>query len=216
MSLVISSILPFPNISWWSVIAENNQVCFDLAEHFEKMTYRNRYYVSGSNGLIILSIPLVSGRNQRTPVNEVQICNKTRWQMQHWRTLVSVYKRAPYFEFYEPTLLALFEQQFDLLSEFNMTSIQWLQKQLKLSLEITTTDQYKKNYPDVIDLRKMKPLAEKAALSEGLQYYQLFADRNGFLPNLSIIDLLFSEGPYVLQWIKKNKEGIAHWQDAGK
>lgn len=198
MALVVSPIIPFPNIQWWKLIAANHEVIWDEAEHFEKMTYRNRYYITGPNGLVQLSIPLQHGRNQRCPMSDVMISNKERWQIQQWRTLVSVYNRSPYFNFYAATLEPLFTQQYNRLIDFNKATIDWLKKQLQLSFIETGTDQYKKIYGDgTIDIRKsFRPGQEKNPLPGSAPYYQLFSERNGFLSNLSMLDLLFSEGPH--------------------
>lgn len=211
MSIIVSPVLPFPNICWWSLVQNANQVVLDIGEHFEKMSYRNKYYITGANGLITLSVPLAEGRGQRRAMKDVRICNKDRWQVQHWRTLVSVYKRAPYFEHYEPSLAPLFEQSFDRLVDFNQASIEWLQAQLSINIKSETAIEYVREYPDAIDLRKnFKPGQEKLALSES-EYYQMFSEKNGFYPNLSMLDLLFSEGPYATQWLASHRAVIAGW-----
>ena len=197
--------MPFPPISWWAAILGAETLYLDAHEHFEKMSYRNRYYISGSNGRIQLSVPLVHGRDQRAPMRDVQISNEQIWQVQHWRTLVSVYRRSPYFDYYEDSLRDIFESGFNHLTHFNLTTIDWVKQQLKLPLEIDTTEAYIKDYGEAVkDLRGLKPAAEKKLIQEQPNYYQVFADRTGFLPNLSILDLLFSEGPYTAQWLKEN------------
>lgn len=210
---IVSSYIPFPNIGWWSLVQGAATLLLDGGEHFEKMTYRNKYFITGSNGGIQLSIPLLQGREQRTPMLQVRIDNKQRWQIQHWRTLVSVYKRTPYFDHYEPSLEKLFTKPYDLLVDFNRASIAWLQKELKAGFAITATDVYQKEYPDVVDIRTvLKPGAERQPLAIGTaHYYQVFADRNGFLPNLSMLDLLFAEGPHALQWVKQHSALINDW-----
>ena len=187
----ISPFLTFPEISWWMHVVNMNVVILDKAEHFEKMTTRNRYPIAGANNSILLSVPLVNGRNQHVPMADVRIHNETRWQVQHWRTLVSVYKRSPYFEYYEPTLQPLFEQPFTHLTDFNKAGILWAKKQLGLKFELQETETYIKEYPaDIADLRNLKNITKTTP-----KYYQVFEDRIGFLPNLSILDLLFCEGP---------------------
>lgn len=212
-SKLVTSFIPFPNIYWWLLASSCRYVIFDYAEHFQKMSYRNRYYLSGSNGLIQLSIPLVEGRNQRTAMGAVQICNKQRWQVQHWRTIYSVYKRSPYFDFYEPSLLPLFEQPYTSLSEFCLATTDWLKAQLKLSFEELFADEYEKHYVAIADLRTgFMPGIEKRTDIAKPSYYQLFEDRTGFLPNMSMLDLLFVQGPYSMEWMKNNRGLILeHW-----
>jgi hypothetical protein len=213
MPTLVSSILPFPNLCWWAYTCDADEVLFDQAEHFEKMTYRNRYYITGPNGLIQLSIPLLGGRGQRSTMGNTMICNKDRWQVQHWRTLVSVYNRAAYFEHYAPSLEKLYQQPFERLADFNRGSIQWLKQQLKAGFTETTAEVYRKEYPEATtDLRhNFKPKAEKQG-TDSHPYYQLFSERNGFLPNLSILDLLFSEGPHAMQWIRSQKDMLQGWK----
>lgn len=209
---IVSSYIPFPNIGWWSLVQGAATLLLDGCEHFEKMTYRNKYFITGSNGGIQLSIPLQQGRDQRTPMQQVQIDNKQRWQVQHWRTLVSVYKRTPYFEHYEPSLEKLYTQSFDLLIDFNLASVKWLQKELHTGFTIAATDLFQKEYADATDLRRiMKPGSEKKTIEGTEPYYQVFADRVGFLPNLSMLDLLFAEGPHALQWVKQHNALIKDW-----
>ncbi len=176
-----------------------DKIILDRAEHYEKMSGRNRYSISGSNNEILLSVPLVNGRNQHVAMKDVSIHNESRWQIQHWRTLVSVYKRSPYFEHYEPLLQPLFETSFTHLTDFNKATIEWVMKQLRLDFALVETDTYVKKYPaDITDMRD-KGKAQTGPLPV---YYQVFEDRLGFLPDLSILDLLFSEGLRSLEYLK--------------
>jgi hypothetical protein len=195
---IVSPFLTFPNISWWLKASAFDIVIFDKAEHFQKMTGRNRYDISGANNAIKLSIPLVNGRNQHVPMSEVLIYNTENWQTRHWRTLVSVYKRTPYFDHYENSLKPLFETSFTHLNDFNKAAFHWVKAQLKMEFIEEETDTYVKQYPDdIIDLRNYKN-----DLSATPKYYQVFEDRIGFLHDLSILDLLFSEGTGAIELIK--------------
>ncbi len=206
---IISSLLPFPPVNWWAQIADASTITFDKGEHFEKMSYRNRYTISGANNVNQLSVPLVKGRNQRIPMAEVMIHNAERWQVQHWRTLVSVYKRSPYWEYYEQSLQPLFETPFEHLIDFNLASFQWLAKHLKLKTEVQFAETFIANLPaDALDLRPVKPADLRHNADNFPKYYQVFEDRIGFLPNLSVLDLLFSEGPRTLAWLKQHAAAI--------
>lgn len=213
MQQIVSPLMPFPNISWWSLVSGSEKVVFDHAEHFIKMTYRNRYYITGANGLIQLTVPLAHGRNQRTAMQDVLIDNKERWQVQHWRTLFSVYGRAPYFEHFASSLEPLFRQKFDKLVAFNQATIQWLKQESGINFNEEVARTYKTYESDVSDLRSvLKPGNEKTAWREDeAMYYQLFSERNGFYPNLSMLDMLFSEGPAVKTILNQHKADIAKW-----
>ena len=206
MSFVISSILPFPSISWWAYTSSAETVLWNELEPFRKMSYRNRYYIAGGNGIIMLSIPLAGGgRNQRTPMNQVMIDPLDDWQKRHYRTLVSAYGRSPYFEFYEPGLKMLFETKFERLSEFSNASFRWINTQLNLKLKDAVVDTAALQDDMVADLRPMMP--GKRYLNFP-QYRQVFEERFGFITDLSILDLLFAEGPLASQWLRENSVKI--------
>jgi len=188
---IVSSFQAFPGISWWVAAVKADTILLDAGEYFQKMSYRNRYRITGSNNSILLSVPLVDGRNQRIPMGEVRIHNGERWQTQHWRSLVSVYKRAPFFDHYEDSLRPLFDATYSKLIDFDRESVLWVKRQLKLDMTIEETDTFINQYPsEVRDLR-----FGKTKLEYFPKYYQVFEDRIGFLPDMSILDLLFSEGP---------------------
>jgi hypothetical protein len=198
MSFIVSPVLPFPNISWWAnFINPSLTILFDQQEHFEKMSFRNRYMIAGANGIVTLSIPLAEGREQRKPMKDVLICNKTRWQIQHWRTLRSVYNRSPYFEHYQKEIEQLFVQPFEKLLDFNLASILLMQKLSNIKNDITFNDAYQSVYLGAMADIRHQFRSSRYEEQTGMfpQYYQIFADRVGFKPNLSILDLLFSEGP---------------------
>ena len=200
---VVSSYLPFPCISWWARAINATTLLMDGYEHFEKMTYRNKYRICGANNPIQLSIPVTGGREQRRAMKEVTIHNQEKWQVQHWRTLVSVYSQSPFWEYYEPSLKALYEQPFSHLSEFNKATVVWCLKQLKCTIQLSETSAYSAFYDDATDLRRLRPIKPSDNI-EFPGYYQVFADRIGFQPDLSILDLLFSEGPNTLNWIREH------------
>jgi hypothetical protein len=205
MQRVITSFLPFPPIAWWQVVIQASSLCLDRAEHYEKMSYRNKYYIATANGKLGLSIPLEGGRNQRIAINKVHISDREKWQQQHWRTITSAYKRSPYFEFYEPTLSVLFEKKYQNLVDFSLDSIKWVMGQMQLTTEILFIDSFQKNYPDDIDLRHALKPSQEDLNGDLPLYQQVFQEHIGFLPNLSVLDLLFSEGPYALRLLKRNK-----------
>ncbi len=200
---VISSYIPFPAISWWAHVVQTQELLLDGYEHYEKMTLRNKYRIAGANNPIQLSIPLTGGRDQRKPMEDITIHNDEKWQIQHWRTLTSVYRQTPFWEYYERSLEALFTEEYSKLVAFNKATLQWCIKQLKLDITLSNTDKYYRTYPpEDTDLRNIKK--SSAATGNFPRYYQLFEERTGFLPDLSILDLLFAEGPHTLAWLKQN------------
>lgn len=196
MKTIVCPVVPFPNIYWWSKVLSADAVLLDHSEHFEKMSFRNRYLVSGSGGVIALSIPLAEGRQQRKAMNEVLIDHKNDWQTLHWRTLQSVYNRSPYFEFFSSEIKSLFEKKHEKLLDFNTASMEMIARLMGEKLQWSFTENYQKQYPAVVtdiraDFRTSQYNLHPAKFPV---YHQVFEDRLGFLPNLSMLDLLFAEG----------------------
>jgi hypothetical protein len=196
---IVAPFLTFPSVGWWLQVADCDSLMLDGQEHFLKMTERNRYRISGANNSILLTVPMVQGRDQRMTMAGIHIDNAQRWQVQHWRTLVSVYNRSPYFMHYEPSLSKLYTNEFTLLTDFNCTALDWVMKQLQLKINITETTSYMPQYPVSKDLR-----GYKCQHNHTPEYHQIFIDRHGFIPGLSILDLLFSEGPAAGAWLRAN------------
>lgn len=197
---IVSPFLTFPSIGWWLTIIHADTVLLDGQEHFVKMTERNRYRISGANNSILLSIPLENGRDQRSSMADLRIADTDNWQVRHWRTLVSAYARSPYFSHYEPLLQPLYESRFDTLVHFNKAAIEWTIRQLRLGLTIDETTTYIKEYPTGFrDIRHSKTYSYDAP-----PYHQVFMDRLGFQPGLSILDLLFCEGPSAAAWLRSH------------
>jgi len=191
---MVSSSIPFPPVSWWIYALQSEQVTFDLAEHYQKMSYRNRYYLAAPEGRLLMSLPLEHGRNQRIPVHAVQLSYRTDWQNTQWKTITSLYGRSPFFEYFEHRIAPLFREQKEYLHEWNIAGIRLICELLKLPLTFTETEDYIKEYPpETTDLRKIfKPQSEQE--KEAVFYHQVFEDRTGFIPGCSILDLLFCEG----------------------
>ncbi|PUZ24305.1 WbqC-like protein family protein [Chitinophaga costaii] len=201
-TLLIESQL-FPNITFYKTLIKCEKLLLEQWEHYQKVSFRNRYYIAGPNGRILLSVPLTKGKNQRTLVRDVKISNEEKWQDQHWKTLVSSYRRSPWFEYYEDELRPLFEQPFERLLDWNLACFDWVNKRLGLELSYTLTDEYVNEYlPEsgVTDARNTHRPGDKNAQSIDLPVYtQVFGERTGFLPNLSILDLLFCEGKQAIK-----------------
>lgn len=164
------------------------------------MSYRNRYYLAAPAGKMLMSLPLENGRNQRIPVSLVKLSERADWQDNHWKTICSLYGRAPFFEHFSHQLQPLFAKRYATLHEFNIAGIQLVQKWLQLPLSFSETREFVRQYDETIpDLRHSMSPQHEAIVPE---YYQVFADRTGFLSDCSILDLLFCEGPYAAVLLK--------------
>lgn len=191
----------FPPIDAYKTLVEHDILQIEKYEHYQKLSYRNRCYVAGPNGRMILSVPLSRGKNQRTVMKDVRISNEEKWQDLHWKTLVSAYRRSPWFEYYEAELQELFERPFNFLLDWNLTCFEWANSKLGIQIPVTFTESYQKEVIGVTDARE-SILPGEVKVGEPT-YTQVFQDRTGFISDLSVLDLLFCEGKQALSIIRQ-------------
>ncbi len=191
-------------IQYYSKLKTYSECIIEHHEHFPKQTYRSRCDVYSPNGPLKLSIPLVK-RNHRQETKEIKISYEYNWQKLHWRSLESCYRRSPFFEYYEDDLLPFYsDKKFDFLIDLNEAMQQEILKLLKLKPNYSFSTEYHKTYSDADDLRDL--ISPKENFTSDTQfsvkpYMQVFETRHGFLPNLSIVDLLFNQGSKSLETI---------------
>src|SRR3954454_3519545 len=138
---IILEFQSFPMIIWSKYLFSKNYIYFFSYEIYRKRSFRNRFVVSGSNGLIHLSVPLINRRNQDTPFKDIQICYREKWQVRYWRTIMSCYNRSPYFEFYRCELEKFFMNNWKFLFDWNLSVLEWLKQVLKFSGQLIITTQ---------------------------------------------------------------------------
>lgn len=185
-----------PPISYFAVLLKQPSIFIEQYENYQKGSYRNRCHIATANGILRLSIPLEKGKNNQTPIKEVKIYNADNWQIQHWRAMKSAYGKSPYFEFYADELCLFFEKKYDFLLDWNTDLLRFMTENIGLPVDIQLTDNYYKNDNSIMDYRNViSPKKENLNLFQDLHYGQVFEDKHGFIPNLSILDLLFCKGP---------------------
>lgn len=195
----------FPSISFYKTLINYDILLIERYEHYQKVSYRNRCYIAGPNGSILLSVPLARGKNQRTVMKDVRISNDERWQALHWKTLVSAYRRSPWFEYHEEELGKLFTKEVSYLLDWNLMCLEWVNKVLGVTTPITFTEAYNKTYEagtGIIDARDTILPGRTTVDENTLHYTQVFQERAGFLPDLSILDLIFCEGRRSVELLK--------------
>ena len=196
------------NIQYYAELLQHPFIVLEQYEFFEKSTYRNRCYIAGSNGKLMLSIPLIGGRQQRTMTKDVRIDYSYPWQKSHWHSLESAYRSTAFFDYYQDSFYPLYKQQQTFLFDFNLQLLLTVFKLLKVERTVTFSEEYRKAYPpeQFTDLRnKIHPNRQtysSTSFHPMPAYFQIFAHKYGFLPNLSIIDLLFAKGPDALHYLQ--------------
>jgi hypothetical protein len=169
----------FPSISSFIAIANTNSVTLEREDNFQKQTNRNRMYIYSPNGLQLLNIPIKHAtlRNQKN--KDIKIENNFGWQKQHFKSLEAAYRSSPFFEYFEDSLRYIFEKNYTFLKDVQDNSFALAFKWIGL----------KNNFNE--DSTILTP------------YTQVFGEKHGFINNLSILDLVFNEGRYALDYLKK-------------
>jgi hypothetical protein len=201
---VILPLAYFPPLLYFKSMLGHKRVIFDLHEHFHKQFYYNRCVVAGPNGILKLTIPILH-THKRMAIKEVRISYENNWQTLHWRSLEAAYRRSPYFEFYEHYFAPIFSGfKPEFLFEWDMKLFETMNTIFENAVNFTFTTEYMESYPEVLDLREWAApnvLAEQPGTNQ--KYQQVFEERQGFIGNLSIIDLLFCEGPHSIEYLRK-------------
>ncbi len=164
-------------------------------EHFPKQTYRNRASVCSPNGILDLIVPVVRGSKIHTKFKEVKISNEFNWQRLHWKSLESCYRNSAYFEYYEDEFAEFYNKTYTYLQDLNLDILTWLLKQVKKPAEFKFSNEYFRDSSPLADFRTIMTVRDRANIQDAKQYFQVFDDRQGFIPNLSMVDLLFNQGP---------------------
>lgn len=198
----VFDLMYFPPIAFWRLWKERGfgELLIESCDNYQKGSFRNRTHIAHPEGFLALGIPLLKGKNSRMPYRKVLIDNSKPWQRNHWRALNTAYGKSPFFEHYKDELAPLFERKWTYLFDFNLEALSLAKRLLLLdSQHFTLTDTYS-NFPQGEDFRGfIKP--NRDINLKFVEYVQVFADKKGFVPNLSILDLLFCMGPEAQRYL---------------
>jgi hypothetical protein len=199
--ILIADLQYFSSIISIKILYKFSSTIFPLYENHKKASFCNRCIVTGAGGPIHLSIPLLSGRNQRTPIRELRISG-TKWQDDHWKTLCSCYQKSPWFDFYKYDLEPLFRKPCLSLVDWNISCLEWVIEKIGMKLNYSVQNEpLPLTENEVVDSR-YQVLPKNYTGYPVTPYQQVFEDRIGFLPNLSILDLLFCLGPATAEYLR--------------
>lgn len=196
---ILLSTAYFAPIQFYSKCLKYPVVYIEQFENFMKQTYRNRCVVLGANGPLSLVIPVVKGRGPKIFIKDLKISYDVDWQRNHWRTIFSAYNSSPYFEFYKDDFKPFFEKPWKFLLDLNLSIHETICDLLEIENNAILTPGFEEVPATTLNLREgispKKHLIPTDEHFRAASYTQVFSEKFGFAPNLSILDLLFNEGP---------------------
>jgi len=203
----------FGPVQWYQKLNRYDECLIERHESFIKQTYRNRMIIPTTNGPLSLTIP--TNHDTSMAMKDIRISDHANWRHVHWNALMSAYGESPFFEYYQDDIRPFYEKKYEFLFDFNMEIMEKMIELLDIRPNVSVTDRYvlseerrvkseeytsleaqaqlntqMRDFRDVIRPKKPLPDAE----FEPKRYYQVYEQKHGFLPNMSILDLLFNEG----------------------
>ena len=191
----------FPSIANFVAISKAVKVTFEVCDNYQKQTYRNRMFISDANGKLPLTIPVVYSQKNRQLYRDICIADDDNWQELHWKSIQSAYSSSPFFEFYEHDFMPLYTSKFENLMAFNFKCLEIIYDCLELPFEFKTSQSFDKHPENLEDYRILAD-SRKEIEQNFKPYVQVFEDKHGFIPNLSMLDLICNEGPNALLYLE--------------
>jgi hypothetical protein len=202
MPSILTDLHYLPSLEYFCALYPCEKIVLEKHEHFVKQSFRNRCYIHTSQGKQMLIVP-VTEKHGKVSVGEIKIDSNQKWQNNHWRAIESAYRKAPFFEFYSDELKDIIYKNHDLLFELNKDLLSFCLRTMKIKTELSESVSFEKTHDEaVLDLRgEISPKAsyDTRTFYHAVPYHQVFG--NGFVENLSFLDLLFCEGPNSLKII---------------
>lgn len=210
MSRLLLSTAYLPNIQYFRALAQNGEAEIEQWESFPKQSFRNRCQILAESGPMSLSIPVVKA-NSKQLTKDVRISYTENWQPKHWHAITSAYNSSPYFEYFRDDFERFYTQKFDFLLDYNLQLTHLIMDILGMKASIGLTEDYIKQCPSgsTDDLRDA--IHPKVQQSEGQNYYtqapypQVFDCKMPFVPNMSIIDMVFNIGEETMWYLRKEQ-----------
>jgi len=188
----------FPPVQYFAHMISHQEAMVEAHCNYSRQTFRNRYLISGANGILPLTVPVEKVSGKKTKTKDILISYDTSWQELHWRSIVSAYNASPYFQFYDLDIEPFFNKKWKYLLDMNLASVQSIIGCLGLNISISLTDEYLSGNNYLEDIRELIHPKKDYLIDrdfKSVAYRQVFEQKHGFLANLSILDLLFNKGP---------------------
>ncbi|PBQ30740.1 hypothetical protein CNR22_02775 [Sphingobacteriaceae bacterium] len=204
---VLLSTAYWPNLHYFCYVLNSDSIYIEQFENYQKQSFRNRTQILTANGALDLSIP-VKKNAPKEFTKDITISYQEKWQIKHWRAITSAYKNSPYFEHFESEIEPFYTQEFENLSEYNFLQLETVLRILKLKKDLQYSSAYIKTPENLLDLRgaihPKKEFKTDSLVIERLNtsYYQTFENKFTFVPNLSILDLIFNTGLETIDYLQ--------------
>lgn len=193
----------FPSISHFAAIVQAKSITFETDDNFQKQTNRNRMYIYSANGIQLLNIPIKHSNTVHQKFRDVQLETAFNWQKQHFKSLEAAYRTSPFFEYFEDDIRSLFEKKHRFMMDLDFETYDLVCNCLGIQSNYFKTEEYHKEVKEQSDFRFLAN--GKKDMHQFEPYPQVFEEKHGFINNLSILDLLFNEGRYAVDYLKKQK-----------
>ena len=190
----------FPSISHYIGMVKAESVTFEMEDNFQKQTNRNRMYIYSPNGIQLLNVPVKHSKEKHQKFKDVRIENDFAWQKNHFKSLEAAYRTSPFFEYFEDDFRPLFEKKQEFILDLNLQIFELINSSLGIKIEAQKTTEFFHNSLNYDDFRSL--VNGKKDVTQIEEYTQVFNDKHGFINNLSILDLLFNEGRYAVDYLK--------------
>lgn len=213
-NILLSSAYLAP-VEYYTKLYAYERVYVERFDHYMKQTYRNRCVIASASGPLALTIPTEKSDELKCLMKDMRISDHGNWRRVHWNAFVASYRHSPFFDYYADEFHVFFERKYEFLYDFNMDLCRWVCRQIDLQPCMLPTGYYVASPEAADDFRERihpkKPCQSYDPQFEAKPYYQVFDAQTGFLPNLSIVDLLFNMGPESLLVLRDcflNKESL--------
>ncbi|MBP5381002.1 MAG: WbqC family protein [Bacteroidaceae bacterium] len=200
MPCLLSSAYLAP-LSYYTKLLQYDKVYVEQYDHYQKQTYRNRCLIASPNGVQALTIPVVKPDAPKAYMRDIRISDHGNWRHLHWQALISSYHRTPFFEFYADDFAPFYEKRYAFLLDFNEALQNMVCDLMGIETQSERTTAYELNVDGIDDFRYLVEPSKNSSFP-ARPYYQMFSERQGFQPNLSIVDLLFNMGPESILYLQ--------------
>jgi hypothetical protein len=184
-------------VAYYSAILQSEEIFIETKEHFIKQSCRNRCTIMGANGTQTLTIPKERKSSDKTLISDISISNQDNWQKSHWQSIVSAYNSSPFFEYYKDELFPFNNTKHNTLFDFNLKLSKTILGFLQVEKEFNFTSKFQKEF-NGLDFR-----SSKFILKNQEEYQQVFCEKYSFIPNLSILDVIFNLGPETTSYLER-------------